>query len=324
MSTRAGPWATSSVLFVLAIMISGCTQSTTYKWPTRESAIPDGAVKMTPGTDLSPPVMHSDKWEKPVPMPAPISSAGAEDSPFVVPDGSGIYFVFVGDVSIPPERQLAGGAAGIYYAPRSGTGWGDVKRVRLYKDPRGSLDGCPTYYEGKLWFCSVRNGNYREIDIYTADVNGEKATHVKDAGKHINLEVQVGEMHITSDGKEMYFHNNQLPGKGKEDIFVSRNVNGEWQLATPVDAVNTAESEGWPYVTPDGKELWFNRFYQGTPGVFRCLRSDSSSPWGPPELIISSFAGEPNLDEKGNIIFVHHYYDNGTMIEADLYIAYKK
>jgi hypothetical protein len=41
-------------------------------------------------------------------------------------------------------------------------------------------------------------------------------------------------------------------------------------------------------------------------------------------LIISQFAGEPTLDSQGNIYFVHHFYKDGEMIEADIYIAHRK
>ena len=51
--------------------------------PDRLSGIPDGAVKMLPENDLFPPVLHSDKWDHPVPMPGPINSAGGEDSVFI-------------------------------------------------------------------------------------------------------------------------------------------------------------------------------------------------------------------------------------------------
>ncbi|HOK38716.1 MAG TPA: hypothetical protein P5538_03695 [Bacteroidales bacterium] len=46
--------------------------------------------------------------------------------------------------------------------------------------------------------------------------------------------------------------------------------------------------------------------------------------WQEPELIVSQFAGEPTLDDAGNLYFVHHYFENNIMIEADIYVAFKK
>jgi len=68
--------------------------------------------------------------------------------------------------------------------------------------------------------------------------------------------------------------------------------------------------------------LWFNRTYEGSPAIYRSAKVDGE--WQEPELIISQFAGEPTLDKDGNIYFVHHFYIDGEMVEADIYVAYKK
>jgi hypothetical protein len=47
--------------------------------------------------------------------------------------------------------------------------------------------------------------------------------------------------------------------------------------------------------------------------------------WGEPEEMISNFAGEPTLDDEGNLYFVHHFFSqDGKMLEADIYVAYRK
>ena len=43
--------------------------------------------------------------------------------------------------------------------------------------------------------------------------------------------------------------------------------------------------------------------------------------WQEPELILSQFAGEASLDRDGNLYFTHHFFHNGEMIEADIYVA---
>jgi hypothetical protein len=86
--------------------------------------------------------------------------------------------------------------------------------------------------------------------------------------------------------------------------------------------VNSAADESRPFITGDGSELWFTRYYQGTPAVLRSRRLGSA--WQPPELIVSRFAGEPTLDALGNLYFVHHFYAGGVMREADIYVARRK
>ncbi len=310
-------------LFSVAILVSGCTGSRPpqVKWPSRGSLIPPDAMKRTPDSDQHPPVSHLPGWKKPVPMPAPISSAGAEDSAYMSPDGSTFFFFFTPDVRLPPEKQLAQGATGIYYSMKTEAGWSLPQRARLAGSPTAALDGAETLRGNTLWFASVRAGNYREIDMYTCVFKDGKFSNVRNAGARLNQEIRVGELDFSPDGSELYFHSTERAGKGGMDMFVTRMLGGSWQDPLPVDAVNTGQNDGYPFVTPDGRELWFTRTYNGTPGIFRSFRNGTA--WGAPELVISQFAGEPNLDAAGNIYFTHHYYENGTMIEADIYVAYK-
>jgi hypothetical protein len=99
-------------------------------------------------------------------------------------------------------------------------------------------------------------------------------------------------------------------------------VDGVWQEPENVEAVNTVDSEGMPFLNQAGDMLWFNRPYLGSPAIYVSKKVEGV--WQEPELIISQFAGEPTLDESGNIYFVHHYYKDGVMQEADIYVAYRK
>jgi hypothetical protein len=60
----------------------------------------------------------------------------------------------------------------------------------------------------------------------------------------------------------------------------------------------------------------------GSPAIFRALRTPDG--WSEPEMIVERFAGEPTLDAEGNLYFVHHYFRDGVMLEADLYVARRR
>ena len=103
------------------------------------------------------------------------------------------------------------------------------------------------------------------------------------------------------------------------DIWYSKIEENHLDKSVNWDIINTESLEGWPYISPDGNELWYTGLYMGTPAIFRFInRADG---WETPEMIISQFTGEPTLDRDGNLYFVHHYYNNGIMIESDIYIA---
>lgn len=71
-------------------------------------------------------------------------------------------------------------------------------------------------------------------------------------------------------------------------------------------------------MNPAGTELWFNRDY----GIWRSKKVDGG--WAKPELMFSPLAGEPTIDNSGNVYFTHHFYKDDKMLEADIYMAKKR
>ncbi|MBU7032654.1 MAG: PD40 domain-containing protein [Theionarchaea archaeon] len=283
----------------------------------REDFISEHAVKMTPQTDLYPPILHAGEWEQPIPVEGPINTAGAEDSPFIY--GDDFYFFFTPDPHVPVENQVLDGVTGIYVSHRGNGTWSNPERVFLEEMGKCSLDGCTFIRGDRMWFCSAREG-YTGVHWFTAQFHDGRWTDWEEAPFPQGYEV--GELHITSDGNSLYFHSSRSGGQGGLDIWISENENGKWQEPQPIGAINTADNEGWPYITPDGTELFFTRTYEGTPAIFRSMKMNGE--WQEPELIISQFAGEPSLDRDRNVYFVHHFYRDSTMIEADIYVAYHK
>jgi hypothetical protein len=76
-------------LATIVILLGGCSNPTEPEppvdLPKRGDKIPSDAVKITPGMDRFPPVLHSDLWQEPVPMEGPVNTAGAEDAPVITP-----------------------------------------------------------------------------------------------------------------------------------------------------------------------------------------------------------------------------------------------
>ena len=289
--------------------------------PTRESAIPAGAIKVTVETDLHPPILYSTDWNQPVPVSGAVNTAGAEDSAFIMPDGKTLYFFFTPDPNIPAEEQLFDGVTGIYVAKKQDGVWLSAERVILQDSGKLALDGAEFVQGNVMWFASAREG-FEGLNLFTAEFKDGKWTNWQYTGDKIK-EYEVGEMHITADGTQLYFHSPRAGGKGQYDIWVTENLNGEWQEPENVVAVNTAEQEGWPFITENGNELWFTRVYMGTPAIYRSIKVDGE--WSEPELIVSQFAGEPSLDNEGNLYFTHHFYNSTSqMVEADIYVALKK
>lgn len=157
---------------MLLILVGGlacaCAAPPTHQAPPRrELSIPSDVVKMSPDSDPMPPILHVCGWQAPIPVPGDVNTAGAEDSPFVTPDGGMLYFFFTPDRSVPPAKQLLDGVTGIYVTRREGGAWRQVERVLLQAPGKLALDGCPTVAGDTLWFCSAREG-YTGVNTSTA------------------------------------------------------------------------------------------------------------------------------------------------------------
>jgi len=315
---------------LLLLVVPACDEPPPELVP-RKDAIPPDAIKMTPALDTWPPVLLSADWNDPVPMPGPVNTAGGEDSPFITADGEWFFFFFTPDVSVPAELQLSDGCTGIYWTRRSGDGWTEPERVVLNDDV--SLDGCQYMRGDSMWFCSVRaiDALREGPEWYTAVLRNGEWSNWRNAGAQLNLEYEVGELHITADGRTMYCARiADKGGEGGYDLWsLERNATG-WDPPVHLGArVNGPTDDGWPFVSSDGRELWFtaNSTAHGPgPGLCRCLK-DSAGSWAEPEEIVSRFAGEPTLDDDGNLYFVHHFFTGSgsiRMIEADIYVCYRK
>ena len=307
---------------IILILSSMPVENPILQEQTRENAIPEAAIKATPSSDFYPPVLHSDEWNQPVPLEQAINTAGGEDSAFVMPNGNTLYFFFTPNVTVPAEKQLFDGVTGIYISRKEEGSWGKAERIILQDPGKLALDGAEFVQGNTMWFASAREG-YTGVNLFTAEFKDGKWMNWQYVGDKLMKEYQVGEMHITADGSEMYFHSDRTGTKGGLDIWVTKKVGGEWQKPENVAEVNSPENEGWPFISQDGNELWFTRTYLGSPAIYRSLKTGGA--WSEPQLIISRFAGESSLDNEGNIFFTHHFFKNaGQMIEADIYVAYRK
>jgi hypothetical protein len=314
-------------LFAVGLLLVACHEKPVIK--TRAETIPADAVKQTPQTDFYPPVLiDSAGFEPPVPMPGPVNTAGAEDSPFITPDGQDFYFFFTPDVRKSAQEQLNDGVTGIWWSKKNGSEWTEPERVWLGEN--AALDGCECVLGDTMWFASVRAGNMSEIDWYKAVLKNDAWGGVRNAGVYWNQTFRPGELHVVAGGESLYFHWTHEGGQGKQDIWKCARSGDTW--GEPVNLgpnVNSALDEGMPFVSEDGSEFWFHREFGSIgpgPALFRSVRTDSG--WSPAQEIVARFAGEPTLDNAGNLYFVHHYYDDfsrtGRMIEADIYLCRRR
>ncbi|MBN1923970.1 MAG: PD40 domain-containing protein [Nanoarchaeota archaeon] len=305
-------------LFIV-LLIAGCTQQ--HSVVDRYSLIPGEVVKKTPETDMYPPILISSDYEEPVPLPYPVNTRGGEDSPFITPDGKTLYFFFTPDVSKPVQKQVIDGVTGVYKSTLLDNGtWTEPERLWLAPFGVLSLDGCQFVQDNIIWVCSAREG-YEGLHWFSAEYYGREWTNFELID--FPESYRVGELHVNNDWSTVYYHSDAEGGKGGYDLYETSLVNSSWSEPVNLEELNTEFTEGWPYLSEDEQELWFLRWTSGSPAIYRSISQENNT-WSVPELIIQQFAAEPSLDNEGNIYFAHHFIEDGVMLDADIYVAYKK
>ncbi|MBI9045849.1 MAG: PD40 domain-containing protein [Anaerolineaceae bacterium] len=314
------------IILVWSLISLSCNTSEQQPTPTivasREKANPPDVRKISIAEDIYPPVIHLPDWQQPVPMSALINTNGAEDSPFITPDGQNFFFFYTPDVRIPAEKQLLDGATGIWWTQREGDSWRNPTRMVLNDDL--ALDGCPFVQRDEIWFCSARAGNQSEINWYIAEFQDGSWQDWKNAGQRLNVEIQTGELHISSDGQTMIFHSAMDGGYGGLDLWKTTRQGDSWSDPLNLGSlINSEYDEGWPFVSSDGTELWFtspSRLGYAGPAIYRSILIEDV--WSQPIEVISNFAGELTMDTGGTLYFTHHFFNaEGDMLEADIYMA---
>ena len=88
---------------------------------------------------------------------------------------------------------------------------------------------------------------------------GKWSTPKRINNKTINTSFFEGSATMTADGNTMYFVSDRNGNKKSTDIYVVQKIGKTWGEAIPLsDTVNSVESETTPYITPDGRYLFFS------------------------------------------------------------------
>jgi hypothetical protein len=106
-------------------------------------------------------------------------------------------------------------------------------------------------------------------------------------GSDINTKYWETHCTISSNGNELYFVSDRPNGNGKRDIYrCAKNSDGTWSKAENLGAlINTSFDEDAPFLSPDGKFLYFASKGHSTMGGFDLFVSkrDDNGNWGVPE-----------------------------------------
>jgi Tol biopolymer transport system component len=166
-----------------------------------------------------------------------------------------------------------------------------------------------------LYFGSDRPGGYGGYDIWVAKRTStdNEWDQAENLGPQVNTSSGAGAPCLSADGLELYYGSDRPDGHGHFDIWVTRRATKEAEWNPPVNLgppINTASSEIFPSLSPDGLELFFSDWLSYRPGghgvqdLWVSTRANISDPWGVPAnlgLPVNSSSGEglPALSDDG-------------------------
>lgn len=172
------------------------------------------------------------------------------NDPMFSPDGKRLYFI------APRSGQYDIG----YIERRGDSGWGEVVWA-----PRPINSSADEYYvsftrDDDLIFSTNRNAEQEnDFDIVRARKSYNGKYDLVAFPDTINTAGYEADAFVDPDGRYLIFGSNRPDGLGRGDLYISfADEQGDWAQAIPLgDAVNTAGHELCPFVSSDGKWLYF-------------------------------------------------------------------
>lgn len=189
------------------------------------------------------------------PEVAPFSGAVNDLYPFLSTDGQ--FLVFSSNRTLEPGGASLGRGLHLWMVERTASGWSEPTHIELAVDPPGRLGGPAILPDRTLYFGQrVDSGS---MDIFVAAHDGHGYGVPRSLGPPINSEQPEHSPFLAPDRSFLLF-SSFYRSRGRSDLFVSfRGADGGW--TRPINLgqrVNSRWKDEYPYVSPDGKYLFFN------------------------------------------------------------------
>lgn len=202
-------------------------------------------------------------WSKP--QVTPFTAMNMVDcNPALTYNGNRLYFV-----TCRPTNQIQN--YDIWVVNRTEKGWSGAESLGAPVNTDYGDGGPSVAKNGTLYFFSNREGGKGGTDIYRSKLVNGRHTEPENLGDGINTECFEYNSFISPDESYILFarYNNDK-GFGKGDLYISfRKEDGSWSRAKNLgNNINTAKEESSPWISPDGKYLFFTSDKNGNMDVY--------------------------------------------------------
>lgn len=214
------------------------------------------------------------KWSSP--EVAPFAGKFSDLEPAFSPDGKKLYF--------SSNRPLTGNTTkdfDIWVVERNAKGWGEPKNLGEPVNTAADEFYPSVARSGNLYFTAAYANGPGKEDIYCAirDANGYQKPIALDTG--VNSKLYEFNAFVDPDEKFILFTSYGRPDDtGRGDLYISeKNEKGQWGKARNLKQINSDKLDYCPYVSPDGKALFFTSersqlpVSYDTPASFKTIKS---------------------------------------------------
>lgn len=166
-----------------------------------------------------------------------------------------------------------------------------------------SIDGKSiyTYKKDAVWQSVFENGTWGTLNRLNKNVNTSK--------------FNVPSVSITPDGNTLFFVATKKDGIGGKDIYKSiKQSNGEWDAPTLLNTnINTKEDEDAPFLSTDGKTLYFSSRGHSSIGGYDIFKSElTNGEWG-----LATNIGIPFNSPSDDIFYVIDEKNENGFLSTD-------
>ena len=189
-----------------------------------------------------------------------------------------LYPVMSGNRQVLVYTAYPGHNHRILCSRKTPDGWGEPEDIT---DQLEAGEDCYTTalsYAGDELFIYKEEGG--QADLWSSHYDGSAWSPMKRLDRTINTKYWESSCYLTPNGKQLYFTSNRDGGYGGLDIYVSRRTaDGHWGPAVNLGSViNTPLMEDFPYLSEDGKKLFFTsqgHYNAGSFDIFYSVRKGS-------------------------------------------------
>jgi outer membrane protein OmpA-like peptidoglycan-associated protein len=212
--------------------------------------------------------------EEPVNLGELVNSKWGDYSPQSNPNGRVINFTSQRKDSKSEDQtdkdwnEINGWDEDVYSIEKKGNTWGKPMLLPEPINSDGNDFGTSFSGDGQnmVYVACGRDGGVGSCDLYTLSLEGNTWSKPLNMGNVVNSKEWDSQPTMSADGNTIIFSSTRDSGFGSADLYITtKNKYGDWGAASNLGGtVNTPFTEKSPFLSPDGKTLYFTS--SGHPG----------------------------------------------------------